>query len=87
MKFRSYQKEYLDGDQIETKDLFRNLVELDIINKQLGGYNASLKGLQQLIKTNNKTKRKNSRSFTSLNLLKRLNCTCPNITRLYNHIP
>ena len=54
MKFRSYQKEYLDGDQIESKDLFRNLHELDIINKQLGGYNASLKGLQQIIKTNEK---------------------------------
>jgi len=54
VKFRSYQKEYLDGDQIESKDLFRNLHELDIINKQLGGYNASLKGLQQIIKTNEK---------------------------------
>lgn len=52
MKVRSYQKEYLDGDQIETKDLFRNLVELDIINKRLGGYNASLSGLQQILKTN-----------------------------------
>ena len=52
MRFRSNQKEYLDGDQIETKDLFRNLVELNIINKYLGGYNASLKGLQQLLKTN-----------------------------------
>lgn len=56
MKFRSYQKEYLDGDQIETKDLFRNLVELDIINKQLGGYNASLKGLKQLLKKNKSIK-------------------------------
>jgi 2-polyprenyl-3-methyl-5-hydroxy-6-metoxy-1,4-benzoquinol methylase len=52
VRVRSNQKEYLDGDQIETKDLFRNLMELDIINKRLGGYNASLKGLQQIQKTN-----------------------------------
>src|ERR1700756_2810545 len=50
MRIRSNQKEYLDGDQIETKDLFRNLVELDIINKRLGGYYASLKGLAQILK-------------------------------------
>jgi len=51
LKSRSNQKEYLDSDQIETKDLFRNLLELDVINTQLGGYNASLKGLSQILKT------------------------------------
>ena len=46
---RSTDKEYLDNCSIETKDLYRNLVELDIINKRLGGYNASRKGLTALL--------------------------------------
>src|ERR1700722_2834195 len=49
LKYRSNDKEYLDGDSIATADLFRNLVELDIINKRLGGYNASLKGLATIL--------------------------------------
>jgi len=49
LRFRSYEKEYLDGDSIATPDLYRNLVELDIINKQLGGYNASLNGLSTIL--------------------------------------
>ena len=50
-KFRSYEKEYLDGNNIATKDLYANLNELDTINKQLGGYNASLNGLSGILKT------------------------------------
>ena len=50
-RFRSNEKELLDSSQIETKDLYRNLAELDIINKQLGGYNASRKGLAAILKT------------------------------------
>ncbi|HTA83589.1 MAG TPA: methyltransferase domain-containing protein [Bacteroidia bacterium] len=49
LKYRSNDKEYLDGDSIATTDLYRNLVELDIINKYLGGYNASLKGLGTIL--------------------------------------
>ncbi len=49
LKYRSNDKEYLDGDSIATADLFRNLVELDIINKRLGGYKASLKGLTTIL--------------------------------------
>ncbi len=49
LKHRSNDKEYLDGDSIATADLYRNLVELDIINKYLGGYNASLKGLGTIL--------------------------------------
>ncbi len=49
---RSYEKEYLDGIQIETKDLYRNLSELDTINNHLGGYNASRKGLAAICKAN-----------------------------------
>jgi 2-polyprenyl-3-methyl-5-hydroxy-6-metoxy-1,4-benzoquinol methylase len=47
---RSYEKEYLDETQIEIKELFRNLSELDTINRQLGGYNASRKGLTAILK-------------------------------------
>lgn len=50
LKYRSNDKEYLDGDSIATADLYRNLVELDIINKQLGGYNASLKGMDIILR-------------------------------------
>lgn len=49
LKYRSNEKEYLDNSHIETKDLYRNLVELDIINKQLGGYAASRKGLTAIL--------------------------------------
>jgi len=49
-RFRSNEKEYLDNSIIATGDLYRNLKELDIINKQLGGYNASLKGLSTILK-------------------------------------
>jgi 2-polyprenyl-3-methyl-5-hydroxy-6-metoxy-1,4-benzoquinol methylase len=50
LKYRSNQKEYLDNSHIETKDLYQNLIELDIINSRLGGYNASLKGLATILK-------------------------------------
>jgi len=49
LKFRSDQKEFLDEDNIETKDLFQNLKELDFINKHLGGYNASRNGLLMIL--------------------------------------
>lgn len=48
---RSAEKEYLDNDVIETNALYRNLLELDIINKHLGGYNASRNGLAAILKT------------------------------------
>lgn len=51
--FRSNEKEYLDNSIIATKDLYRNLTELDIINKQLGGYNASQKGLAYILNKKN----------------------------------
>ena len=50
MKSRSDLKEFLDGDAIETKDLYQNLKELDFINMHLGGYNASRNGLKTLLK-------------------------------------
>ncbi|OYU84750.1 MAG: SAM-dependent methyltransferase [Flavobacterium sp. BFFFF2] len=51
LKYRSTEKEYLDGNQIETKDLYQNLIELDVINSRLGGYHATRKGLAAILKT------------------------------------
>lgn len=50
-KYRSYEKEFLDNDDISTKDLYRTLVELDIINTYLGGYKATLDGFKAILKT------------------------------------
>jgi len=50
LKFRSSQKEFLDEDTIETKDLYQNLKELNFINTHLGGYNASRNGFLMLLK-------------------------------------
>lgn len=49
-KLRSNEKEFLDNDFIDAQELYLNLKELDVINKQLGGYNVSLKGLSQILK-------------------------------------
>lgn len=46
---RSQQLELLDNDHIPAADLARNLYELGVINRWLGGYVATLKGLEQLI--------------------------------------
>lgn len=51
LSHRSNDKEYLDNSFIEAKDLYRNLVELDSINKRLGGYKASRKGLAAILNT------------------------------------
>lgn len=48
-KQRSYQKEFLDEPDIQKDLLFQNLKELEIINKYLGGYVISLKGLKKVI--------------------------------------
>jgi len=50
-RYRSTEKEYLDNSIIATKDLYLNLSELDSINKLLGGYKASLKGLATILKS------------------------------------
>ena len=53
-KNRSYQKEFLDNNDISTKDLYRTLVELDIINTYLGGYKATLDGFKSILKSKSK---------------------------------
>ena len=50
-KTRSKEKEFLDNDWIDSQELYLNLKELDVINKQLGGYNVSLKGIAKILKT------------------------------------
>jgi 2-polyprenyl-3-methyl-5-hydroxy-6-metoxy-1,4-benzoquinol methylase len=52
-KVRSNEKEYLDNTSIATKDLYQNLHELDVINRLLGGYNASRKGMTSILKVKN----------------------------------
>jgi 2-polyprenyl-3-methyl-5-hydroxy-6-metoxy-1,4-benzoquinol methylase len=42
---RSNKLELLDEANIPSEDLFRNLFELEVINKRLGGHNATFKGL------------------------------------------
>jgi 2-polyprenyl-3-methyl-5-hydroxy-6-metoxy-1,4-benzoquinol methylase len=51
LRSRSTEKEYLDAPNIPTLDLFKNLEELDVINRYLGGYGASLRGLADLLNT------------------------------------
>lgn len=51
-KFRSYEKELLDEDDIPVRDLQQNLEELHFINKWLGGHHISVCGLKQLLANN-----------------------------------
>ena len=55
LRNRSYQPELLDNDNIPVKDLYQNLVELNIINTWLGGHDITLAGMTQIIKGSNKT--------------------------------
>lgn len=47
-KERSEQKELLDHEHIPAPDLYRNLHELDVINRWLGGHAVTLSGLETL---------------------------------------
>jgi 2-polyprenyl-3-methyl-5-hydroxy-6-metoxy-1,4-benzoquinol methylase len=49
-RYRSLEKELLDGDDIPEADLFQNLRELDFINHWLGGYNISFAALKKVLK-------------------------------------
>jgi 2-polyprenyl-3-methyl-5-hydroxy-6-metoxy-1,4-benzoquinol methylase len=51
LRYRSYEKEYLDSDYISSADLFQTLKELHVINKYLGGYKATLNGMDDILKT------------------------------------
>ncbi len=51
-KNRSTKKELLDGDFILPIHLYRNLYELDVINKYLGGYKVTLGALNRVVSSN-----------------------------------
>lgn len=44
---RSVQKELLDGDHIPFSDIRRNMYELEIINRYLGGHKVTIEGLRR----------------------------------------
>lgn len=48
-KYRSNEKEMLDETNIQKDLLFKNLRELDILNRNTGGHAISLEGIKQLI--------------------------------------
>jgi 2-polyprenyl-3-methyl-5-hydroxy-6-metoxy-1,4-benzoquinol methylase len=48
-KYRTYERELLDADDIPVDDLKRNLAELNFINTWLGGHKISICGLKQLL--------------------------------------
>jgi 2-polyprenyl-3-methyl-5-hydroxy-6-metoxy-1,4-benzoquinol methylase len=51
-KYRSYEKELLDGSNIPFRDIRRNMQELDFINRHLGGHRITIKGLRKLVNRN-----------------------------------
>jgi 2-polyprenyl-3-methyl-5-hydroxy-6-metoxy-1,4-benzoquinol methylase len=51
---RSYQKEWLDRDDIPFDAIKRNMRELDLINGWLGGHRITLSGLKEFIKDQKK---------------------------------
>lgn len=50
LRQRSYQKELLDQNDIPFEDIKRNMLELDFINRKLGGHDITLDGVAQLIR-------------------------------------
>ncbi len=48
-KFRKHTLELLDDPNIPAQDIYKNMQELAVINKLLGGHNITLKGIKQLI--------------------------------------
>lgn len=54
-KKRSYERELLDGAGIPQDLLFRNLEELDMLNRTTGGHAITMKGIKQLVTDRTKT--------------------------------
>jgi SAM-dependent methyltransferase len=52
---RSYESELLDDPYIPKELLFKNLRELDFINRALGGHRISMSGIKKLVTEKNKT--------------------------------
>jgi SAM-dependent methyltransferase len=53
-KSRSDREELMDAPDVSEKDLLRNLRELDILNRRLGGHSISLDGITRLMTDRNK---------------------------------
>ncbi len=53
-KHRSNEKELLDETNIQQELLFKNLRELDILNRNTGGHSITLNGIKQLVKDHTK---------------------------------
>jgi 2-polyprenyl-3-methyl-5-hydroxy-6-metoxy-1,4-benzoquinol methylase len=53
---RSSQKEWLDRQDIPLEDIRRNMVELDVINRRLGGHRATIRGIRALAGERNKVR-------------------------------
>jgi 2-polyprenyl-3-methyl-5-hydroxy-6-metoxy-1,4-benzoquinol methylase len=49
LRYRSYEKELLDNDDIPFDDIRRNMQELNTINTWLGGHNITLAGFKSLL--------------------------------------
>ena len=54
---RSYEPELLDAPNIPKELLFKNLRELDVVNRLLGGHAITLAGIKKLVTDKNKTYR------------------------------
>jgi ubiquinone/menaquinone biosynthesis C-methylase UbiE len=54
IKYRSRQKEMMDAPVISKKLLIRNLLELDFLNRKLGGHTITLQGIKQLVRMKDK---------------------------------
>jgi len=54
---RSVEEELLDQPDIPQEDIFRNLYELDAINRRLGGHRVTLAGLDRLMSDKTRTYR------------------------------
>lgn len=50
LQYRSYQSELLDRNDIPFEDIKRNMQELDVINRRLGGHDITLDGIVALVK-------------------------------------
>jgi SAM-dependent methyltransferase len=53
-KYRSSEKELLDETDIQPELLFKNLRELDILNRTTGGHAITLEGIKQLVTDHNR---------------------------------
>jgi 2-polyprenyl-3-methyl-5-hydroxy-6-metoxy-1,4-benzoquinol methylase len=50
LKYRSSQKELMDAPVVSKKLLIRNLLELDFLNRRLGGNIITIQGIRQLVR-------------------------------------